>query len=58
MREVLKELEEAFRLISEIPVSGDSVDVMAAARAKLRRAYAKLTKPTEAAVESAESEDN
>lgn len=33
------ELDAAFKLISALPVSGDGVDVMAAARERLRTAY-------------------
>jgi hypothetical protein len=36
---VLKELDSAFRIISTIPVAGDHVEGMAAAKAKLRAAY-------------------
>lgn len=44
MTEILKELELAYRMISMISVSGDSVDNMAAARSKLRSIYAELEK--------------
>ena len=44
MENVLKELDYAFRIISTIPVSGDNVEIMAAAKAKLRAAYAELSK--------------
>jgi hypothetical protein len=40
-------LDEAFKLISTIPVSQDNVEVMAAAKAKLRAAYAELNKQEE-----------
>lgn len=43
MDDILKELELAFKMISTIPVTGDSVDTMAAARVKLRNAYNKLS---------------
>ncbi len=39
MTELRKELEEAFKLISAVPVNGGNVDVMAEARERLRRAY-------------------
>lgn len=39
MKEVKKHLEEAFQLLSSIPVKGDAVDVMAAVRVNLRSAY-------------------
>lgn len=39
MDEIMKELDAVFRLISSVPVTGESVDIMAAARSKLRKAY-------------------
>lgn len=39
MNDKQKLLDEAFRLLSAIPVRGDQVEVMAAARAKLREVY-------------------
>lgn len=39
MNEKQKLLDEAFRLLSGIPVRGDQVDIMAAARGKLRTLY-------------------
>ena len=39
MNEVKKQLEEAFQILSTIPVAGDHVEGMAAAKAKLRTAY-------------------
>lgn len=42
MDEILKELDYVFRTISSIPVTGESVDKMAVARAKLRKIYASL----------------
>ena len=47
MTEVKKQLEEAFKLISCIPVSGENVEIMASAKAKLRSAYAELNKQEE-----------
>lgn len=44
MEKLLKELDTAFGLISSVPVSGENVDVMAAARNKLRGVYAELKK--------------
>ena len=40
MDEVKKELDEAFRMLCGIAVSGDGVELMAAAKEHLRRAYA------------------
>lgn len=42
MDEILKELDTVFQTISNIPVTHDSVDMMAVARAKLRKVYAQL----------------
>lgn len=42
MDEILKELEAVFQTISSIPVTHDSVDMMAVARSKLRKVYAQL----------------
>lgn len=39
MKEVMKELDNAYKLLAAIPVSGDYVDVMAEARVKLRAVY-------------------
>lgn len=36
---VQKEIEEAFKCISVVNVNGDAIDIMAAARAHLRKAY-------------------
>lgn len=47
MNEIMKKLDEAYRLLSTISVSGDSVDVMAFARAKLRAVYNDLGKLSE-----------
>ena len=44
MTEVKKQLEEVFQIISTIPVAGDHVEGMAAAKAKLRAAYLFLEK--------------
>ena len=44
MNEVKKQIDEAFKLISCIPVSGENVEIMASAKAKLRAAYAELSK--------------
>ena len=39
MTELQKEIDQAFKLLSAIQVSGDGVDKMAAARRHLRDAY-------------------
>ena len=40
MEAIMDSLNTAFKAISSIPVTGDSVDAMAVARAQLRKAYA------------------
>lgn len=44
MKNIIDELDIAFRLISTIPVTGDNVEVMAAAKSKLRRVWEELAK--------------
>lgn len=44
MTDLQKELDQAFALVSAIPVSGDGVELMAAAREHLRKAF-KLAEP-------------
>lgn len=39
MTDLQKELDRAFRLLSSIPVAGDGVEMMAAAKERLRKAY-------------------
>ena len=39
MNDIQKEINEAYRMVSAIPVSGDAVDVMAGARIHLKEAY-------------------
>ena len=51
MKEILKEINEAFIMISRIPVTGDAVDAMAVARAKLRKVHEELEKLEENADE-------
>lgn len=46
MTEIQKELDQAWRMLSGIPVSGDGVDLMAEARERLRQAY-QLAEETE-----------
>ena len=47
MDDVKKLINDALRMLSVIPVSGDNVDVMCAAKTKLRAAYAALSKKEE-----------
>ena len=42
MKELMNELDSAFKSLSAIDVHGDAVDHMAIARAKLRSVYLKL----------------
>ena len=42
MSKLIEDLEVAYQMISAIPVSGDAVDLMSAARAKIRNVCAKL----------------
>ena len=44
MKDLMKEINEAFIMISRIPVTGDAVDAMAVARAKLRKVHEELEK--------------
>jgi hypothetical protein len=44
MKELIKEVEQAYQLLASIPVSGDAVDAMAIVRNKLRTVYAGLKK--------------
>ena len=39
MNDIQKTLNDAYRMLSIIQVSGEAVDVMAAVRAKLKEAY-------------------
>lgn len=39
MNDIQKEIEEAYKMISVISVSGDAVDVMAGARIHLKEAH-------------------
>lgn len=39
MNDIQKELNDAYRMLSIIQVSGEAVDVMAAVRSKLKAAY-------------------
>lgn len=44
MDEIKAELDLVYKMISTIPVVGDHVDTVAAARSKLRKIYADITK--------------
>ncbi len=39
MTDIQKKIDQAFKLVSAIPVSGDGVDIMASVRLRLRDAY-------------------
>ena len=47
MDEIMKELNAVYQTVSSIPVTGDAVDAMAVARAKLRKIYSELEKKKE-----------
>lgn len=47
MDELVRELNEAYQVVSSIPVSGDAVDAMAVVRAKLRKVYTELKNMSE-----------
>lgn len=42
MEKILKELNEAFVMLGTISLCGDAVDVMAAAKAKLRNVFSEI----------------
>ena len=42
MKEVMKNLDQAFGLLSQMVVNGDNVDLLASARMALRMAYGQL----------------
>lgn len=44
MKEIKESLNQAYAILSTIPVAGDNVDKMTAARAELRRAFSMLEK--------------
>lgn len=39
MNELQNEIDQAFRLLTALPVSGDGVEIMAGAKEHLRKAY-------------------
>ena len=39
MTEIQKEIDEAYKIVSTLQVSGDAVDLIATARLHLRKAY-------------------
>ena len=51
-----KEIDTAFGLISTLLVKGDAVDVVAAAKAALRRAYALVSDSDETATKEENSD--
>lgn len=52
MEHIKKELDQAFSMLSSIAVSGNNVEIMAAAKEHLRRAYKLCKEP-----ESGETEE-
>ena len=55
MKEIIDNLQQAFTILSRIPVSGDAVDLMAAARQALRAAYNAAEKEGSDASENGQS---
>lgn len=45
MNEIQKEINNAYKMLSSLLVSGDQVDVVAAAKMALRRAFSKALDP-------------
>ena len=45
MNEIQKEINNAYKMLSSLFVSGDQVDVVAAAKMALRRAFSKALDP-------------
>lgn len=56
MNNIISEIDTIFKIISSIPVSGDSVDAIAAARVKLRKVYSELKELN--STENEEVQDN
>ena len=54
MKEIKQHLEEAFQLVSSIPVKGDAVDVMAVVRSDIRAAYRLLEEQEKSVKEGTE----
>lgn len=44
MGNIIAEIDSIFKIVSSVPVSGDSVDAIAAVRVKLRNVYSELKK--------------
>lgn len=57
-QELSKEINSAYIMISNIPVTGDSVDAMAVARASLRRVYDELEKKAKEVCEVGKADDH
>ena len=57
MKDIMRNVDSAFRMISSIPVAGDAVDTMAVARAKLKEAYRQLEELDTAIEEKKKEED-
>ena len=50
MKELAEQLDYAYRLMSSVPVTGDAIDMIAEARARIRNVYNELKKLDEAEV--------
>lgn len=42
MKELMEELDYAYRLVSSVPVMGDAIDTISEARARMRNVYNEL----------------
>jgi hypothetical protein len=49
MEEIMKELDATYRMVSNLTVSGDNVDLVAAVRSKLRKIASSINELNEAA---------
>jgi hypothetical protein len=48
MGKLTEELDYAYRLVSSVPVTGDAIDMIAEARARMRNVFDELKKMEEA----------
>lgn len=48
MKKLTEELDYAYRLVSSVPVTGDAIDMIAEARARMRNVFDELKKMEEA----------
>lgn len=48
MKELMEELDYAYRLVSSVPVAGDAIDAISEARARMRNVFNELKRMGEA----------